>query len=105
MDILQRIKQLVLRGRVGFARKALEEMRSDGLRIDDVTESIICAQTIAKTLRSKNPNRRYPGEKLYVIKSFSFDGTPIYTKGAIVRKPEGEVFYFLVSSKIVTFGD
>jgi hypothetical protein len=104
MDVLQRIKQLVMNSRVGFTRKSLEEMRSDGLIIDEVRESILCAQTIAKTIRSKSPNRRYPGEKLYVIKSFSFKGTPIYTKGAIVRKPEGEVFY-LVSSKIVTFGD
>jgi hypothetical protein len=40
--------------------------------------------------------------KLYVIKSFSFSGTLIYTKGAIVREAGQEVFYILVSAKIAT---
>lgn len=80
-------------------------MRSHGLHIDDIVESIITAQTLAKTLRSRSPMRRYAGEKLYVIKSFNFKGTPIYTKGSIVREPDGEDSYYLVSSKTVEFGE
>jgi len=105
MDVLQRIKRLTLRGRLGFSLKSREEMHSCGLYIDDIVECIITAQTIAKTLRSRSSLRRYSGEKLYVIKSFNFNGTAIYTKGAIVREPDGEDRYYLVSSKTVAFGE
>lgn len=43
--------------------------------------------------------------KLYVIKSFSYSGTLIYTKGTIVSWAGEEFFYLLVSSKIVTRED
>lgn len=105
MDVLQRIKRLVLQGRIGFAAKARDEMQADGLHADDIIETIVTASSIAKTIRSKSGDRRYAGEKLYVIKGFNLSGTPIYTKGAIVKRPEGEYFYFLVSSKIVTSQD
>jgi len=105
MDVLLRIKRLVLRGWVQFTEKARQEMSADGLSAGDVVESIANAQTIAKTLRSRSRAKRYAGEKLYVIKSFSYDGTLIYTKGAIVRQAEQEVFYIFVSAKIATLGE
>lgn len=105
MDVLLRIKRLVLRGWIRFTEKARDEMEAEGLRAGDVIESIANAQAIAKTLRSRSRAKRYPGEKLYVIKSFSYDGTLIYTKGAIVRQAEQEVFYVFISAKIATFGE
>lgn len=59
-------------------------------------------RAVTKTLRSRSQWRRYAGEKLYVIKSFNFDGTPIYSKGAIGREEDEEIFYILVSAKIST---
>lgn len=78
-------------------------MEADGLSAADVIESIVNAQGITKTVRSRGRSRRYAGERLYVIKSFSYDGTLIYTKGAIVRQEEHEVFYVFISAKIATF--
>jgi len=80
-------------------------MENDGLGLDDVVESIMNAQQIAKTVRSTSATRRYAREKLYVIKSFSFDGTLVYTKGAIVREGGEEIFYIFVSAKIATYSD
>jgi len=60
------------------------------------------AQSIAKALRSRGRYRRSAGEKLYVIKSVTYDGTFIYTKGTIRRHQGAEVFYVLVSAKIAT---
>ena len=102
MDALLRIKRLVVKGQIRFTEKARDEMEADGLTAFDVTESIVNAQAIAKTLRSRSRAKRYAGEKLYVIKSFSYDGTLIYSKGAIVREAEREVFYIFVSAKIAT---
>ena len=79
-------------------------MDDDGLLATDVFESILNAQTISKTLRSHSKFRRTPGEKLYVIKSFSFDCTLIYTKGSVVRREGRATFYILVSAKLATFG-
>lgn len=53
-----------------------------------------------KTLRSRSPNRSHASEKLYVIKGFSYKGTPIYTKGRFGRDHGEQVFYVLISSKI-----
>lgn len=102
MDILVQVKRLVLRGCMRFSEKSRQEMEADDLTVDDVVESIVNAQSIAKTVRSRSRARRSASEKLYVIKSFSFDGTLIYTKGAIVREEEGDVFYVFVSAKIAT---
>jgi hypothetical protein len=49
--------------------------------------------------------RRSSREKLYVIKSSSFTGTLIYTKGKIDRQGGQEFFYILISAKIATVGD
>jgi hypothetical protein len=105
MDVLVRIKRLVLRGWVRFTEKARDEMDVDDLSVDDVVESILNAQAIQKTLRSRSGSRRHTGEKLYVIKSFTYDGTLIYTKGAIVREAGREVFYVFVSAKLATLGE
>lgn len=102
MDTLLRIKRLVLRGQVRFTEKARDEMEGDELTPVEVLESILNAQTIHKTLRSRSERRRHTREKLYVIKSFSFGGTLIYTKGAIVKEGGQEVFYIFISAKIAT---
>ena len=102
MKTLLQIKRLVLRGWIRFTEKAREEMEAGALSTSDVIESIVNAQDIAKTLRSRSPSRRYAGEKLYVIKSFSYDGTLIYTKGTIVKQEKHEVFYIFISAKIAT---
>jgi hypothetical protein len=105
MDVLVRIKRLVLHGWVRFTQKARDEMDADDLTVDDVVESIVNAQAVAKVLRSRSGSRRHAGEKLYVIKSFTFSGTLVYTKGAIVREAQREVFYVFVSAKRATLGE
>ncbi len=105
MDTLHRIKRLVLRGLIRFTEKARDEMEAEALTADDVIESIVNAQGIAKTMRSRSRSRRYPGEKLYVIKGFSYDGTLIYTKGTIVQQEEREIFYVFISAKIATLSE
>jgi hypothetical protein len=102
MDPLLRIKRLVLHGRVRLTEKAQAEMERDSLDADEVVESILNARAISKTLRSRSESRARPREKLYVIQSYSFSGTPIYTKGKILREAEHEVFHLLVSSKIAS---
>jgi hypothetical protein len=103
METLLRIKRLVVRGHIRFTVKAYAEMDADDLGTADVSESILNAQAIDKTLRSRSPARPSRTEKLYVIKSFNYSGTLIYTKGKIAREPEGEVFYVLVSAKVATY--
>lgn len=93
---------MVARGHVRFTDKARHEMEVDGLDASEVVESILNAQTIGKVMRSSSSLRRRSRERLYVIKSFSFSGTLIYTKGTIVREAAQEVFYILVSAKIAT---
>jgi len=102
MDVLQRIQRLVRQGYFQFTLKALDEMSVDGLYPSDVVESIGNARTVTKTLRSNKPFRLREKERLYVIESFNNTGTLIYTKGKILREPQGEVFYILVSAKIST---
>lgn len=80
-------------------------MEQDDLTAEEVLESVINAQAVSKTLRSRSSTRRHSGEKLYVIKSFSFEGTLIYTKGTIVRQDGEETFYIFISSKVATVGD
>lgn len=105
MEILVRIKRLVFQGQVRYTAKAIDEMAADGLMPTDVEESILNAQVIEKTLQSHSRMRRSSKDKLYVIKSFSFTGTLIYTKGKIDRQGGQEIFYILVSAKIATVGD
>lgn len=77
MDVLLRIKRLVLQGRLRITEEARDEMESDDLDALEVAESIVTAQSIAKTLRSRSPSRSHVSEKLYVIKGISYKGTPI----------------------------
>ncbi len=77
-------------------------MESDGLATTDVVESIVNAQRIDKIIRSRSAGASRRGEKLYVIKSFNYTGTLIYTKGRFGREEEGEVFYVLISAKLST---
>jgi len=105
MDVLQRIKRLAVRGRIRYTWKARDEMAGDGLTDAQVVESLVNAQSIAKTMRSRSPYRGRAREKLYVIKSFSFDGTLIYTKGKIASHSGLEIFYVLIAAKIPTVDD
>jgi len=105
MDVLLRIKRLVLRGQIVYTRKARNEMADEGITDSEVVESLLNAQSIAKTVRSKSRYRSSSHEKLYIIKSLSYGGTFIYTKGKIARHGKAESFYVLVSSKIATIDD
>ena len=98
MDILVRIKRLVIARKVLFTEKAECEMAAESLTPDLVYESILNAPSIFKSLRSRNPQTGKT-EKLYVIKGLTFDGLDIYTKGKILTKAGGDVFYVLISSK------
>ncbi len=98
MDVLVRIKRLVLAQRVIFTAKAESEMYVDGLSHEEVFEGIINAPAITKTLRSRGP-RSARRETLYVIKGITYDGMVIYTKGKIATFEGREVFYVLISSK------
>ena len=99
MDALIRIKRLVVAGRVEFTAKAEVERLRDGLSVEDVLESVLNANAIKKTLRSRPPRRWAPAERLY-IESPTFGGTWVYTKGTIRRKGRQEVFYVFVSAKL-----
>jgi len=99
LDVLVKIKRLVIARRVIFSAKAREERLACDLTVEEILESILNAPTINKVLRSTSPFRKSQREKLYVIISSTYDGKLIYTKGAI-RKVNGvEDFYILVSAK------
>jgi hypothetical protein len=98
MDILIKIKRLIVARQVVFTEKAETEMVVDELTPELVYESILNAPAVFKTLRSRNPHSGR-GEKLYVIKGLTFDGLDIYTKGKIMTKEGADVFYVLISSK------
>ena len=104
MDVLARIKRLVASGAYRFTDKARDELENDGLLRQDVVESILNAQSIKKTLRSTSPRRQSAAERLYVIESFNYSGTLIYTKGKITREQGVAVYYLLISSKRATLG-
>jgi hypothetical protein len=99
VDILQRIKRLVLHDRIIFTAKARLEMEIAGLTDDDVVEAIMNSSRIDKVLRSTSPRRGHPREKLYVIKGLTYTGIFVYTKGAIRDSIDGELLYILISSK------
>ena len=98
MDILARIKRLILSGRIRFTSKAETEVAADHLTEELICEAIINAPTIFKKLRSKNPQTGQH-ETLYVIIGLTFDGLAIYTKGKIATIDQQEYFYVLISSK------
>ncbi len=98
MDILIRIKRLVISGRVVFSEKADLERRVDHLSPEMVYEAILNAPVIYKKIRSRDPKTKHL-EYLYVIKGMTFDGLSIYTKGKIRNENGMEIFYVLISSK------
>lgn len=98
MDILIRIKRLVIRGRVVFTEKADFERMIDGLSPEMIYEAILNAPAVYKKIRSRDPKTKQT-EYLYVIKGMTFDGLSIYTKGKIRNENGLEVFYVLISSK------
>jgi len=91
------IKRLCRADRVAFTAKAELELERDELN-ESVMEAILNAESIQKRLRSQNPETGLR-ETLYVIESTNWDGLLIYTKGKIVREPDGDRFYILISSK------
>jgi hypothetical protein len=102
MEALNRIRRAALRGALRFTQKARDEMHADGLTPEHVRESLVLATRIARVIRSKSRPPGFAGDKLYVIKSRSFSGTPIYTQGAFRKDEDAEVFYILISAKIST---
>jgi hypothetical protein len=100
VDVLVRIKRLVIARRVEFTLKAEQERLRDGLTVEDVFESVVNANAIRKVLRSRSAGRLQRHERLYVIESPTFTGTWVYTKGTIRRKAGQEVFYVFVSAKL-----
>jgi hypothetical protein len=98
MDILVKIKRLVLTGNVLFTKKAELELDRDNITEDLVCEAIINAPGISKKLRSVNPESGQK-EYQYVIIGLTFDDTPIYTKGKLIKADDSEKFYVLISSK------
>jgi hypothetical protein len=98
MEILSRIKRLVLTGNVLFTRKATSEILKDHLSEHLVCEAIVNAPAITKSIRSKDPDTG-KRETLHIIKGLTFDGLLIYTKGKIKKIETKEVFYVIISSK------
>jgi arginine/lysine/ornithine decarboxylase len=99
VDILVKIKRLVIARQVVFSAKAREERLACELTVEEIIESILNAPTINKTLRSTSRFRKSQKEKLYVIISSTYDGKVIYTKGTIRKLNQREEFYILISSK------
>jgi hypothetical protein len=100
VDVLVRIKRIVVAGRLEFTLKAELERLRDGLAVEDVMESILNANAIKKVLRSRSIRRLELREPLYVIESPTYAGVWLYTEGTIRRKAGAEVFYVPVSSKL-----
>jgi len=100
VDVLTRIKRLVIARQIEFTGKAELERLIDELSVEDVIESIVNANAIKKTIRSVSPRRHQRREKLYVIESPNYSGCWVYTKGTIRSTAKGEKFYVFISSKI-----
>ena len=98
MDTLIKIKRLIIRGKYVFTAKAFDEMDVDGLFEEDVLESILNAQFV-RAKRSRSRFKQNPKERVYIIESFTYSGTLIYSKGTIRNDGSGEKFYLLISSK------
>src|SRR5262245_16817032 len=105
MDLLTRIKRLIMQDRYRMTRKAHEELEADGLDESDAKEAIINAPCIKKILKSRSPFRGGRSEKLYVIEGQNYEGTLIYTKGKISHEGPDEVLYIYVSAKRSTDRD
>lgn len=97
-QLLKKIKRLIIKGHYQFTLKAETELEADGLLIEDALESILNASDIFKTLNSNHPATGKK-EKLYIIKSVTYDDIMIYTKGKIYEEGGDVRFYILISSK------
>ena len=75
MDVVVRIKRLVVARQVEFTMKAEQERLRDGLTVEDVLESIVNANALKKVLRSRSSARTHARQRLYVIESPNFSGT------------------------------
>jgi hypothetical protein len=95
---LTRIKRLVLAGRILWTLQAENQLSESGLDRQTVIEAILSAQFL-ETKRSISSRRQSPGERMHIIKSFSFDGVFVYVKGIIRRVNGLEQFYIVVSAK------
>ena len=98
MDILVKIKRLVISGNVLFTKKAENEIDRNGLTEELVCEAILNAPGISKKIRSQKPENN-SREYLYIIIGLTYDDIPIYTKGKIIKSTDQEKFYVLISSK------
>lgn len=98
MDVIVRIKRLVIARNVLFTQKAEGEMTAECLTPELVYESILNAPSIFKSIRSRN-QRTARTETLYIIKGLTFDGIDIYTKGKFLTRKGADIFYVLISSK------
>jgi hypothetical protein len=99
MDVLVRIKRLVVRGAVRFTEKARLELEADHLEPEDALEAILSAPSVFKSIRSSSQVRPARRETLYIIVGVTFLGVPVYTKGVLRKEGGREVLYILVSSK------
>lgn len=107
MEILARIKRLILRGDYKFTLKARKEMDDEDITELEVAEAIVNAHRIDKVLRSHSEYRGARSERLYVIKGLTLANRLLYTKGKITRDTveageEHETFYILISAKELT---
>ena len=107
MEILTRIKRLILRGDYKFTLKARDEMDLEDITELEVAEAIMNAHRIDKVLRSQSHYRGATSERLYIIKGLTLANRLLYTKGKITRDTdesgeEHEMFYILISAKELT---
>ena len=98
MDILVKIKRLIIAGNIFFTKKAENEIEQDNLTVELVCEAIINAPGISKKIRSINHFTK-KREYLYVIIGLTYDDIPIYTKGKFMKIHNQEKYYVLISSK------
>ncbi|MBI3017004.1 MAG: hypothetical protein HYY62_03285 [Deltaproteobacteria bacterium] len=97
--VLSKIKRLILKGDYRFTDKADAEMEATGITKDDVVEAILNAYRIDKVMRTISPGKTHKGEKVYVIRGFTYDKMYIYTKGTIKIVDRDKNFYRLISAK------
>ena len=99
---LIKIKRLILKGNYEFRLSAEIQLANDGLTREDAIESILNADFLTKKL-SSSTDRLRPKEKVYIIESFTYDGTLVYIKGVIRRIRNRETFFIVISAKRSTF--
>lgn len=105
MDVLTRIKRLIVRRRYRFTAKAEIELEADGLAEADLLESILSARRIKMAIVSRNPEAIDQREMLYVIESPNYQGTLVYSKGKIAREAGEDIYYVFISSKRSRIGE